>query len=910
MPKLSFPEIESFITNGKADWKKRTASLETLIQMLSKNDLAALKFTIKNFQALALQINDLRSAIVKLASKLIETLVKAAEELNHNLDKFSEHYIKDANFVKAMGSANKVINIHATTAFSALFDHDCVNFSTVEQLFNTHKKNKNGLTREKVGMAVAFFISNCVQFGKRKVRYDELTFLRKAIDFLLKDASASVRNWAKEASMDFSKLEDAINGGEYGGGREDRSVGRKSPSRSREKKPKRRKTKKGTKTKLDKGKAKTTPIKGFNEDNGHDNEEKGFSTTKNPYGKKKYGKEKEIDIFHIIENPKMKVKDKIDQLRNIGIGNFGKTCSFDEFVKLLSLYQYLKNYEMKKFVVGLIEKTTITRFFENLLAYSEKEKIHKKANYRFFIERLLEEELSDFIEFFIRKPGSFSITLLNKKFDQEEFESLYNEQQQLTETIFFIINKNIMEDGGDSFLKENITLLESLIENDDVLEEAKNYEFGDEVYYLLDEVNPRLFELLCPDKDKFEREDSEEEIDSEEEERERAIQREREENEKARARLEQQQKEKEEKDRKKKQKAKEEKERKKKQKLKEEKERKRRQREEEEQRQREEEEEEERLREEEEERFIEEERQRKREEERLRKLKEARKKKSPIKKSRKTKEVITTYEKHEKYEKYEYHEKSGSRSQEDNQDGSSTQSSQSKAKLSKIESLMKKANNETKKTVIKSILKHIDNIDESRDSASMDGIFNKTFEILRCTIDSEQLDDELISLSCRLTKEIFSLSDNDPVKIGKLNQLLVRFLHSHSEFGETLGDYIVSRDMRKPFLLYLIRLVQGNDIGSTIQSLKVLTVLLKAGKESYGYKGFHNEFVSLFDGVEETMQDLFSHSEVGVRKNLVQFVVQCKFFLESVEYKRLVSGFSFEQKKLVEIYVKKRAGKR
>ena len=277
----------------------------------------------------------------------------------------------------------------------------------------------------------------------------------------------------------------------------------------------------------------------------------------------------------------------------------------------------------------------------------------------------------------------------------------------------------------------------------------------------------------------------------------------------------------------------------------------------------------------------------------------------------KTKEVSYKHEKYEKYEKQEYYENSGSKNTEDHTpDENSSHSSQSKTKLSKIEALMKKANNETKKTVIKSILKHIDNIDESRDSVSLDGIFNKTFEILRCTVDSEQLDDELVSLSCRLTKEIFVLSEGDSIKTRKLNQLLLRFLHTHPEFGETLADYIVSRDMRQAFLIYLIQLMQGEDVGMIIQSLKTLTLLLKMGKESYSYKSFYNEFVNVFEGVEEKMQELFSHKEVGVRKNLVQFIVQCKFFLDSGDYKKIVSEFSFEQKKLVEIYVKKRAGKR
>ena len=855
MGKLTFHEIEEYLGSSKADWKKRTDSLTKLRDLLDKGDGAALDFVCKHANLFALQINDLRSAIGKQTGEVVESLVRAAENKKFNyLDKFTEIYLRNTNVVKALGSANTVINMHATSAFQALFDGDCVALSTIEQFYATNHKNKNHNVREKVAMGVFLFINNVVSNGQRKVRYDDLNFFKRALDKLAADANVDVREWAKRGKSEYARLEDAINGGGFAekDSKDGDLMDTRTKSISRDKK---RKVKNKSKVKKPKKKdntggiqSKTTPIKGFGEHKTTvDSSEKILSKTKDSQGylKKRNRQDKyQLTVFEILEDPKMKVKEKFDKLEKLNLEEYTENCDFEEYKKLLSLYQYMKNYELKKFLVDLLESVSIVRFLNNLLAYAEKEKMDKKTNYRFFIERLMQEELMEFIEFFILRGTPFSIRMLIKRFNNQEFDEIVEEQQELLESIFGCVNQNISEAKNEAFMKANVKLLEMIFENEFILEQGQEYEFYDEVYEFFEDVNPRLYQDLghqrkSPPKveKKIIRKKSpskkpspvrepspqyESESESEEEEPIRnnyvqtTIKREASPHRNQYA-FEQQ---------------------------------------------------------------------------------KVTKKHHMVKKE---KTMVTTHTQEDRPRKPSYKLDSGFNSEE-NVEGNEN-------RLSKIESLMQKANNETKKTVIKSILKHIDSIGDKRDQYSLDGIYNKTFEILRCTIESDELDDQLAQLCCKLIEEIYSLSEQDKTKLNSLYELILKFLATHLEYNELLIEYLISSSVRSDFFLFLVDNVDSSSPGLVIRILKTLTLMLKMGKSSYSYNSFHKEFISEYPAIRQTIKHHFSHKEVGIRKNVVQFIVQCRFFLDSNMYKKIISDFSFEQKKLIEIYVKKRMDK-
>lgn len=57
--------------------------------------------------------------------------------------------------------------------------------------------------------------------------------------------------------------------------------------------------------------------------------------------------------------------------------------------------------------------------------------------------------------------------------------------------------------------------------------------------------------------------------------------------------------------------------------------------------------------------------------------------------------------------------------------------------------------------------------------------------------------------------------------------------------------------------------------------------------------------------LKRVMKKLYGHSEVSVRKNVVLFYVQGYYFFKKEEFAELISQFSVEQQKLIEIYVEK-----
>lgn len=61
-------EISEFLENEKSDWKRRDKILKFLIEGLSEGDAFLYDFVCRNYKGLAVQLNDLRSAIGKISS--------------------------------------------------------------------------------------------------------------------------------------------------------------------------------------------------------------------------------------------------------------------------------------------------------------------------------------------------------------------------------------------------------------------------------------------------------------------------------------------------------------------------------------------------------------------------------------------------------------------------------------------------------------------------------------------------------------------------------------------------------------------------------------------------------------------------------------------------------------------------
>jgi len=792
---LDWNQIEACLNQKTSEWKDREDNLQKLIDRLNNNDMQVFEFVVRNSKAIALQLNDLRSALVKLASVVVEKTASLANQMKiSSFEKFSDNFLKDTNLIKALGSANKVINIHAATAFKSLFEFNQVSYNTLENFYNANKDSKNINVRERIAESLSIYINNLINCKEKKVKIEGIVFLSKAVDSLSRDANGNVRNFAKKAKTVLDKIDDAVKlGGHNSYSMEEELFETKTMSRSRDL----QKTK--NTINLSNEKVKTIPIQRREPSRGMEIENDDTQPSKyfeNSSAKKdlRKPKVKNESIIEILENPKKQMKEKIDQIQKMNLDEFYASCDCDNYKKLLAQFLNAKNFELKKLFVKLIEGVKISKFMGSILNYTEKEALDKKLNYSFFITRLLQEELIEFIEFFLFRNNAFSLKLLQRRFDLEEFDSVISDNPDIVHSLLTIINQNITKTAAESYVKMNSSLLENVYQSAQIINNHNAYPFSDEFYDRLEEVNPELNKFLSNQNRKLG------------------------------------------------------------------------------------------------ERIV------------FKPNKNNIKVETPIMKSQTN--ISTFKQQNTKPEKDSANlvpifqkENSLANMEEPNENKDSSDN--------KLEALMCKANPQTKKTVIKSILIHLKNIQANNEPFSIEKLFTKTLEIIKSTLETEDIDEELVNLTFKLIEEIYKISEKDQIKTMTLFDMIFDWMNIHTNYKDKICELIVTSCMRNKFFTHVIMFVDSRVNDNILNGLKTLISMLKVGKESFSFIAFHKEVVSLLSDITKVIKELFVHSEVTIRKTVVHFIVQCHFFLDEKVFPKMLNEFSLDQQKLVEIYIKK-----
>lgn len=193
-----FDSLCELIATPDADWKKREDALKRISSSLSVGNAESIEALNKNPKGIALQLSDLRSGLVKLASESVLSLAASKNKHKANPEKFIDAFLRDANLYKALASANKVIANHASAAFNSLFESGLVNFVSLEPLFAQAKTSKSGQLKEKIAAGMASFVQNSKKNPKAlKLRPEQAEWLRKSAEFLSNDPTGAVRASAK-----------------------------------------------------------------------------------------------------------------------------------------------------------------------------------------------------------------------------------------------------------------------------------------------------------------------------------------------------------------------------------------------------------------------------------------------------------------------------------------------------------------------------------------------------------------------------------------------------------------------------------------------------------------------------------------------------------------------------------------
>lgn len=161
--RANLEELARILSGLETDWKKREDTL-----LYFKNGLGDLDIQKAVFDKicsigheLAIQHSDLRSAIVKQASEVIaESSELSTRYKNLNMYFFSEVFILDPLFIKALGSGNKVIAKYAQNSLVSLFSKDCVSIKTLKKIYQVMKTNKIPAIRERAIQAIYTYMQN------------------------------------------------------------------------------------------------------------------------------------------------------------------------------------------------------------------------------------------------------------------------------------------------------------------------------------------------------------------------------------------------------------------------------------------------------------------------------------------------------------------------------------------------------------------------------------------------------------------------------------------------------------------------------------------------------------------------------------------------------------------------------
>lgn len=793
---VDWSAIEACLTQKSSDWKKREEDLQTLIHRLDAGDSHAMDFVSRNSKSIALQLNDLRSALVKLASIVVEkaAAIAGSGSSGATIEKFAESFLRDANLIKALGSANKVINIHAATAFRSLFEHGQVTLAALEGFFTASKESKSISVRERAAEGLFTYLNALGRHSDKKIKTEGIGFLRKATEALCKDASGNVRTAAKKAKEALEKVEDILLGVSTSACMQEEATDAPTRSRSREQE----KLLSNTSGHFEK--SKTMPISRFDPSKGMEIENDDtqplrhidFGCTKRDSKKLRVKGE---SVLETLENGKKTIREKIDSISKQDLEDFYTNADADEYRRLLLQFASAKNFEMKKLIVKLIEGVKIGRFMGSVLSYAEKERLDKKLNYSFFITRLIQEPLLEFIQFFLCRNNSFALKLLQRRFVVDEFDTLVRESPDFLQSLLTIISANIAENQNENFVKLNVALLENIHASNAVIAQQKHVSFTDAFFAKLEPLNAELHKFLYDQKRRL---------------GEKVV------------------------------------------------------------------------------------------------FKPSNNNSNMDNKLSSTLRAPAQLKSENKAPNMRNDEKSLHNSMYSTKPlAPTTNIEEHDTADSRLEALMSKANSQTKKTVLKGILTHLKALQAHKEPFSGEKMLTKTLEVLRCAFDATDLDDELVSLCCKLMDEMHNIFERDKLKCMSIYDALLDLARAQPNFRERVIEHIIGSSLRSKFYGHVLMCIACGESALVLDGLKILSSMLRMGKESLSYIVFRKELNAMLADTTTIMRELFAHNEVTVRKNVVIFVVACHFFIDSTAFQKMVNEFSAEHQKLIEIYIKK-----
>jgi hypothetical protein len=536
-PKIDFDIVKIELISPSTEWKRREELLQQLVSQLPHifQNYQLLDRLCGLSQQIALQLSDLRSVIVKLASELIqETAILSKQSRSNRVLCFIEELTKEPNFIKALGSGNKVISRHAHVALQAITTSQCLSFEALSTFYSNQRSNKIIAIRERVAETIFGFLTG-ILCPQKKIKSDLLSgiddnsermprpiskicsvtkpdgnsnklpdsglyiqFSKDAADFFSKDASAGVRDFAKQIRKCIPSLEILISTGLDNRNRDkesDLSIETTEDFEQRRKvgKSVNRNQIPTSEQEIGSKLVKTELINPKVERNS-----RSVHKTKNEGKKPQYLTMSIDNLLKNLNDQKINVQDKVSEVNNLLIKPPKVTT--DEFLELINQIEVAKNTPLRESLVRLLTSVEfLTAPNEN---HPEKEILikvfDKKLNQKPFVKPL--------INYLVNRIGLWEVTLLFVKvgldelagamcqaFDVEEFEEFVNDKSESIELLVIQITKNV---ANDKSFDENISLFQRLMQLKAGIHFSAGHVYEESFLLQLKKIDPSLSKFI------------------------------------------------------------------------------------------------------------------------------------------------------------------------------------------------------------------------------------------------------------------------------------------------------------------------------------------------------------------------------------------------------------------------------
>lgn len=235
--------------------------------------------------------------------------------------------------------------------------------------------------------------------------------------------------------------------------------------------------------------------------------------------------------------------------------------------------------------------------------------------------------------------------------------------------------------------------------------------------------------------------------------------------------------------------------------------------------------------------------------------------------------------------------------------------SSAKSENVSIDAQLKNASPQAKKKILNGIENKLFDLDSAGLSTKeLNVIFLKALDAITTIVNSGSLDQDLVDPICNSIETISTKKPSMEV-LREIHNLVFNMYHKNSkEVKERVVDVTINVGQHERFADHTLEWFadKGAPVPEIVDKLKFLVGYFKTAQHNYNQMAISKAVKGVLPKLLPLLRNnFFAHTEVTVRKTVVQTMVQLYHFVGESEFEKCLSFFSLEQQKLIQVYIKK-----